>query len=88
MYIWIIIAYPIAWMLDKCLGKEPKKRFTNRDFKTLIQLHSRGSISALKEYASKEEYGLTKQQSKLMVLALDLQEISVKKAMIPYSKVK
>jgi metal transporter CNNM len=85
MYLFFPISYPIALLLDRCLGESPTTTaFTSDDLRNLLVLHqhtyeTRQSLSGDK--------GLTDAQMLMINGAIDLRNQLVSDVMIPIDKV-
>ena len=79
------ISYPIAKLLDHCLGVQFKTRYKNNDLKTLLDLHVNSIVEA--ENSKEDEGGLVPGQIKMIHGAIDMKGEVVKTHMINIAKV-
>ena len=83
-----IAAFPIAKLLDCILGEHMTTRYTNRELKALIELHSMHALEAIDNMhvENKNELGLMGFQTKIIKSVIDL-ELSLSRIMIPKSRI-
>jgi CBS domain containing-hemolysin-like protein len=84
MYLFFPISYPVAMLLDKCLGESPSTAFTSDDLRNLLVLHQH---TYEKRQSLSEDKGLSEEQLQMINGAIDLRKQLVSDVMIPIDEV-